>query len=337
MILAGDVGGTSVRLAYFEQRSGKLWPAAEEVKHARDYPTFEAAVREFKLSNAYKVTCACFGVAGPVKNGYVKASNLPWIIDASVLEREAGIAKVHLINDLEANAYGLAELGPNDLEDLTPGIKGSEGNAAVISAGTGLGEAGLFWDGRSHHPFAAEGGHADFGPANDIQLELWQFLHKKFGGHVSWERVLSGPGQHNIYEFLRDSGKGQEEPWLREEMNADDASAVITRHGLDGSSPLCQQAVEMFVEVYGAAAGNLALKYLAVSGVYLGGGIAPKILPKLKEPRFLIAFRGKGRLRSLLETIPVRVVMNEKTALLGAGRVAMQSCLQSAKAENLHA
>src|SRR6185437_11919640 len=286
------------------------------------YPSFEAAVSEFRLSNAYNITCACFGVAGPVKNGYVQASNLPWIIDASVVEREADIATVQLINDLEANAYGLGELEEADLETLTPGIHGSEGNAAVISAGTGLGEAGLFWDGASHRPFAAEGGHADFGPANDLQVELWRYLHQRFGGHVSWERVLSGPGQHNIYEFLR------------EEMDAADASAVITRHGLDGSSPLCRQAVDVFVEIYGAAAGNLALKYLAVSGVYLGGGIAPKILPKLKEPRFLIAFRGKGRLRSLLETIPVRVVLNEKTALLGAGRVAMQNC--AAKTENLH-
>src|SRR6185312_13631605 len=164
MILAGDVGGTSVRLAYFERRSGKLFPVVEEVKHARDYPSFEAAVKEFRLSNAYNITCACFGVAGPVKNGYVKASNLPWIIDASVVEREADIATVHLINDLEANAYGLGELEEADLETLTPGIHGSEGNAAVISAGTGLGEAGLFWDGVSHRRFAAEGGHADFGP-----------------------------------------------------------------------------------------------------------------------------------------------------------------------------
>jgi len=334
MILAGDVGGTSVRLAYFERRSGKLFSVVEEVKHARDYPSFEAAVKEFRLSNAYSITCACFGVAGPVKNGYVKASNLPWIIDASVVEREADIATVHLINDLEANAYGLGELEEADLETLTPGIHGSEGNAAVISAGTGLGEAGLFWDGVSHRPFAAEGGHADFGPADDLQVELWRYLHQRFGGHVSWERVLSGPGQHNIYEFLRDRGKGEEESWLREEMDAADASAVITRHGLDGSSPLCRQAVDVFVEIYGAAAGNLALKYLAVSGVYLGGGIAPKILPKLKEPRFLGAFRAKGRLQHSLQTIPVRVVLNEKTALLGAGRVAMQNC--AAKTENLH-
>ncbi|HWC17521.1 MAG TPA: glucokinase, partial [Terriglobales bacterium] len=260
-------------------------------------------------------------------NGIVKASNLPWIIDASVLEREAGIRRVHLINDLEANAYGLAELNDDDFEILTPGITGLKGNAAVISAGTGLGEAGLFWDGNAHRPFAAEGGHADFGPANDLQMELWQYLHRKFG-HVSWERVLSGPGQYNVYEFLRQSGRGQEEPWLTDELKRDDPSAVISRHGIHGTSPLCELAVNIFVEIYGAAAGNLALKILAVNGVYVGGGIAPKILPKLKEPRFLEAFRDKGRLRPLMETIPVRVVLNEKTALLGAGHVAMLHCHQ---------
>jgi len=328
MILAGDVGGTSVRLAYFELKNSRLTAVAEEVKHAREYPSLQTAVIEFIRDHHCSPICACFGVAGPVTNGIVKASNLPWIIDASVLEREASIPKVHLINDLEANAYGLAELADEDFEILTPGIIGLRGNAAVISAGTGLGEAGLFWDGTTHVPFAAEGGHADFGPANELQMELWQYLHKKFG-HVSWERVLSGPGQYNIYEFLRQSGRGDEEPWLTEEMKRDDPSAVISRHALNGTSPLCELAVNIFVEIYGAAAGNLALKILAVSGVYVGGGIAPKILPKLREPRFLEAFRDKGRLRPLMETIPVRVVLNEKTALLGAGHVAVMHCGQA--------
>ena len=322
MILAGDVGGTSVRLAYFELKNDRLSAIAEGLKHARDYSSLQSAVVEFIRDHGFAPICACFGVAGPVTNGVVKASNLPWIIDASVLEREAAIPRVHLINDLEANAYGLAELTEQDFELLTPGITGLKGNAAVISAGTGLGEAGLFWDGSAHRPFAAEGGHADFAPANELQAELWRYLNKKFG-HVSWERVLSGPGQHNIYEFLRQNGNGQEEPWLTEELKHDDPSAVISRHGIDGTSRLCELAVNMFVEIYGAAAGNLALKILALSGVYVGGGIAPKILPKLKEPRFLEAFRDKGRLRPLMETIPVRVVLNEKTALLGAGHVAM--------------
>jgi len=323
MILAGDIGGTSARLAYFEQKGNRLVPVVEEVKTSHNYPSLQAAVLEFKRKYSYTIACACFGVAGPVHNRRVEAPNLPWIIDANVLERELNVDTVYLINDLEANAHGLSELQDADFATLAPGEPGTKGNAAVISAGTGLGEAGLYWDGVQHHVFAAEGGHADFAPANELQVELWHYLHKKFGGHVSWERVLSGPGQHNIYEFLRDTGKGVEEPWLAEEIKAGDASAAISRNGLSGKSALCVQAVNLFVEIYGAAAGNLALQFLAVGGVFIGGGIAPKILPKLREPRFLEAFCDKGRLRPLLEEIPVRVVLNDKTALLGAGHVAM--------------
>lgn len=329
MILAGDIGGTSARLAYFEQRDGRLFPLAEEVKHSRDYPSLQAAVLEFTRKHNYPVSCACFGVAGPVNNGRIEAPNLPWVIEAVVLERELGISKVYLINDLEANAHGLSELVEADFAVLARGVAGVRGNAAVISAGTGLGVAGLYWDGAMHHPFAAEGGHADFAPADDLQAELWHYLHKKFDGHVSWERVLSGPGQYNIYQFLRDTGKGQEEPWLTKELREGDPSAVVSRHGLTGESSLCEHAVELFVELYGAAAGNLALNFLAVGGVFIGGGIAPKILPKLKEPRFIHAFCNKGRLRMLLEQISVRVVLNDKTALLGAGHVAMMDAAKA--------
>ena len=330
MILAGDIGGTSARLAYFEQKQNRLHPVVEEVKHSHEYPSVQAAVLEFQNKHNYSVACACLGVAGPVQNGRVEAPNLPWVIDSSALEHALGIDKVYLINDLEANAYGLSELLEADFAVLASGDPKVEGNAAVISAGTGLGEAGLYWDGVEHHVFAAEGGHADFAPANEIQVKLWSFLRKKFGGHVSWERVLSGPGQYNIYEFLRETGRGTEESWLTEEMKADDPSAVISRNGLSGKSPLCEQAVNVFVEIYGAAAGNLALKFLAVGGVFIGGGIAPKILPKMKEPRFFEAFCDKGRLRSLLEKIPVRVVLNDKTALLGAGHVAMVHTIKAA-------
>lgn len=329
MILAGDIGGTSARLAYFERKNNRLLPIVEEVKHSHEYPNLESAVLEFQRKHNYRVACACFGVAGPVHNRRIEAPNLPWIIDAAVLERTLGIDTVYLINDLEANAHGLSELQEQDLAVLAPGVPGSKGNQAVISAGTGLGEAGLYWDGTKYHVFAAEGGHADFAPANELQVELWMYLRKKFGGHVSWERVLSGPGQYNIYQFLRDTGKGTEEAWLSEEIKQGDASAVISRNGLSGKSPLCEQAVNVFVEIYGAAAGNLALKFLATGGVFMGGGIAPKILPKLKEPRFFQAFCDKGRLRSLLEEIPVRVVLNDKTALLGAAHVAMTNALKT--------
>lgn len=322
MILAGDIGGTSARLAYFEKKDGRLSPVVEEVKRSRDYPTLQAALLEFKRKHNYSVSCACFGIAGPIRAGRVETPNLPWIIEASVLERELEISKVYLLNDLEANAHGLSELTAADFAVLAQGVP-AQGNAAVISAGTGLGEAGLFWDGSSHHPFACEGGHADFAPTNELQVELWRYLSKKFGGHVSVERVVSGPGQYNVYEFLRETGKGNEEPWLTEELKTGDRSAVVSRNGVSGKSPMCEQAVNLFVEIYGSAAGNLALKILALGGVFLGGGIAPKILAKLKEPLFLEAFRNKGRLRKLLEQIPVKVVLNDKTALLGAGHVAM--------------
>jgi glucokinase len=323
MILAGDIGGTSTRLAYFEPKNGRLLPVVEEVKRSGDYRTLEAAVLEFTGKHTYAVSHACFGIAGPVSNRRVQTPNLPWHIDAEVLESALGINKVFLINDLEANAHGLIQLTERDFAVLAPGVLGAVGNAAVISAGTGLGEAGLYWDGVSHHPFAGEGGHADFAPANELQVELWSYLRKKFSGHVSWERVLSGPGQFNIYQFLRDTGKGQEEAWLQEEIKAGDPSAAISRNGLSGKSPLCEQAVNLFVDIYGAAAGNAALKFLALGGIFIGGGIAPKILPKLKDPRFIRAFYDKGRLHTLLERIPVKVVLNDKTALLGAGNVAM--------------
>lgn len=329
MILAGDIGGTSARLAYFEQRDGRLLPVVEEVKHSRDYPSLQAAVLEFTRTHEHPVPCACFGVAGPVNKGRIEAPNLPWVIEAAVLERELGIGKVYLINDLEANAHGLSELRDGDFAVLAPGVAGAVGNAAVISAGTGLGVAGLYWDGVQHHPFAAEGGHADFAPADELQAELWQYLHKKFGGHVSWERVLSGPGQYNIYQFLRDTGKEQEEAWLTKELREGDPSAVISKHGLSGESRICEHAVDLFVELYGAAAGNLALSFLALGGVFIGGGIAPKILPKLKEPRFIQAFYNKGRLRTLVEQISVRVVLNDKTALLGAGHVAVMHVVKA--------
>jgi glucokinase len=196
------------------------------------------------------------------------------------------------------------------------------GNQAVIAAGTGLGQAGMFWDGTKHQVFASEGGHADFAPSNEMEIELFRYLHARFG-HVSYERVLSGPGLHNVYEFLRDTGHGKEPQWLTEEMAQSDPAAVISRAGINGECSLCEQALDLFVSVYGAEAGNLALKVKATGGVFLGGGIAPKLLPKLSGPGFMAAFLNKGRLRPLLETVPVKVITNDSTALLGAARCAV--------------
>jgi glucokinase len=265
---------------------------------------------------------ACFGVAGPVRNGRVEASNLPWVIDSNRLADELRIRKAVLINDVEANAWGIPTLDPKDVVSLNQ-VKGAPaGNQAVIAAGTGLGEAGMYWDGVQHHVFACEGGHGDFAPRNELEMDLLRYLRARFG-HVSYERIVSGPGLLNVFHFLRDSGRGTEPKWLADEMLHSDPAAAISKAALDGKCPLSEQALDLFVSIYGAEAGNLALKIMATGGVYLGGGIAPKIVPKLSGPLFMQAFVCKGRMQPLLETMPVKVITNDKTALLGAARCAV--------------
>ncbi len=320
-ILAGDVGGTNTRLACYET-DGRRWLAvAEQIVPSRDHPGLDAIVTGFKSSRRLRIDRACIGVAGPVRNGRCEVTNLPWVVDGARLASALRLPRVRLINDVEANAYGIGALGPEDFEILNAGAAGSTGNMAVISAGTGLGEAGLYWDGNLHRPFASEGGHSDFAPANDLQAELWAFLSKEFG-HVSWGRVLSGPGLHHIYRFLRDTGRGDEPQELKEEMAEGDPSAAISKAALSGRSDLCVRALDMFVEIYGAEAGNLALKVMAVGGVFIGGGIAPKIIEKMKHSAFMAAFTAKGPMRRLLQDMPVRVILNDRTALLGAARCA---------------
>ncbi|HZI32172.1 MAG TPA: glucokinase, partial [Candidatus Binatia bacterium] len=260
-------------------------------------------------------------VAGPVNCGRVITPNLPWETHDSTLAQELGIERVRLINDLEANAYGVAALTSAEMVTIQAGDLNAVGNAAVISAGTGLGEAGLFWDGKELMPFACEGGHADFAPRNELESELLQYLRARFG-RVSYERVLSGKGQHLLYEFLRDVKGHAETPALAPEMRSHNPSVVITRAGLKKTCELCVTALDWYVSLYGAEAGNLALKMMATGGVYIGGGIAPKIVQKLKEPVFIDSFVSKGRMKELLSSIPVRVIMNDQTALLGAARVA---------------
>jgi glucokinase len=230
-----------------------------------------------------------------------------------------GVDRALVINDLEATAWGLSVLPPTDLAVLQAGRPAATGNAAVIAAGTGLGEAGLVWDGRRHRPFASEGGHADWAPQDELQLDLWRFLAVE-RGHVSVERVLSGPGLHNIYRFLRDARGLAEPAWLADALREGPPAPVISRAALEGRSELCARALDTFVAIYGAEAGNLGLRVLATAGVYVGGGIAPQILPALQRPGFLEAFRAKGRLRPLLEAMPVRVVLNDQAGLVGAAR-----------------
>jgi glucokinase len=331
MILAGDIGGTSTRLALFEVVGGKLVPRAQAKYPSREHKGLDEIVQAFVASQraagaTQPIEHAAFGIAGPIRDGRVHTSNLPWIIDARELSRELKVAEVHLLNDLEANAYGIAELGSSDFVTLNAGQADPRGNAAIISAGTGLGEAGIYFDGQQLHPFACEGGHSDFSPRDALEAELLLHLKEKFSqssaGHVSYERVLAGPGLHNIYEFLRDTGRGQQSPELAAALAHEDPSAVISKAALEGSSQLCVQAMDMFVSFYGAEAGNLALKMMSTRAVYVGGGIAPKIIRKLQEPRFLEAFCDKGRLKPVLQLIPVRVIMNDQTALLGSARFA---------------
>jgi glucokinase len=321
VILAGDIGGTNTRLALLEDNGGRLTAIAEETFPSREYASLEAVLQEFIATHPFPITCACFGIAGPVRHGRTDATNIPWVVDSTLVAHELGLKNVGLLNDLEANAYGIPCLQLTDFVVLNEGARDAEGNTALIAAGTGLGEAGLYWDGRQHRPFATEGGHADFAPRTHLEVELLEYLLKQFP-RVSYERVVSGPGLVNIYRFLRDSGRGSEPPWLVEQMRAEDAGAVISQAALTGKSELCAQALDLFVMLYGAEAGNLALKVLAAGGVFLGGGIAPKIIQKLQEPVFLNAFIAKGRMKPLLQAMPVRVILNDKTALLGAARFA---------------
>jgi glucokinase len=318
MILAGDIGGTSSRLALFEADGGRLRRSAEETLPSRDYQDLTPILKAFLARPGRAAHIACLGVPGPVRDGRCRTTNLPWLVDAAVLSKDLGFP-VLLLNDLEAAAHGLDELQPEDCAILNEGAPGASGNRAIVAAGTGLGEAGLFWDGTAHRPFGTEGGHASFAPADPLQADLLRFLARD-GGHVSWERVLSGPGLLNVYTFLRDADHGGETPALAERLRRDDPPAVITDAALKGESPLCIRAVELFAALYGAEAGNLALKIMATGGVWLGGGIAPRILPFLKTPAFREAFASKGRMRPLLETMPVRVILRNDVALLGAAR-----------------
>jgi glucokinase len=317
MILAGDVGGTKSNLALFTIKGEKLTPVIERTLPSGDYPGLEDLIRAF-LDQATsrepsvtteQISSACFGVAGPVVEDRCETPNLPWVITAQGLGEVLGLEAVKLINDLEATGYGIPCLGSEEFITLNKVSLRQKGNGALIAAGTGLGEAMLYWDGTDFVPMASEGGHADFAPRNALEIEL-----------VSYERVLSGPGLFNIYSFLRDAGYGEEPAWLTEKLQQEDPSAAIGKAALANESALCVKALDMLVSIYGAESGNLALKVMAVGGVFVGGGIAPKIIEKLSDGTFMRAFTDKGRLSPVLEAIPVRVILNAKTALYGAAR-----------------
>ena len=321
MILAGDIGGTNARLAYFQPQNGHLRLLSERVFPSREHSELGEIVTQFLQESGTRPEVACFGIAGPVRNGRVETSNLPWVIEQSRLAKQIQLPATLLINDLEASAWGIGALGDADLVPLNNVSGPTIGNQAVIAPGTGLGQAGLFWDGTRHLVFACEGGHSDFAPQNDLQIELLRFLQKRYG-HVSYERIVSGPGLVNVYEFLRDGGYATGSPKVAAQLKSGDASAAISRAALDATCPLAEKALDLWISVYGAEAANLALKVMATGGLFLAGGISPKILARLKGPIFMETFLNKGRMRTLVESIPVQVVTNEKAGLLGAARCA---------------
>jgi len=342
IFLAGDIGGTKTRLAVFEVSGAQLRVVHETFYPSRDYATFEALLGDF-LSRIKTPGNAAFGIAGPVQGRVVQTTNLPWRIDGDVLQQQFGFAQCTLLNDLEATAYGLPALGEKDLLTLQAGAPDARGNAAVIAAGTGLGEAGLFWDGRRHQPFATEGGHASFSPGNELEMALLRHLGETTSHstklqktaakslviqqqhrHVSWERVVSGMGLLSLHEFLRLHRHAEAPQWLDEEMRNGDAAAAIANAALSRRDEICVETLEWFVRLYGAETGNLALKVMSRGGLYLGGGIAPKILPLLQNGAFLDAFLNKGRMRPLLEAMPVKVILNDRAALFGSALRAAQ-------------
>lgn len=320
MILAGDIGATRTRLAAFQTEGNRLNCVVQKIYPSQEHNGLLEVLREFIRTEGIPVHSACFGVAGPVRGGRSKISNLPWTIDCKELAMQLKLNSVGLLNDLEAYAYGIDALESKDFVTLSEGLEDAEGNRAVISAKTGLGMAGLYWDGFRHHPFACEGGHADFASRNELQAELSSYLQKKFG-HVSCERVLSGPGIRNIYDFLRDTKKAEEPLSLRDQLRgARDVSALIAQLALAGNTPICEETMEIFVGVLGAETGNCALRYMTTGGIFIAGVIAAKNVEKLKNAAFLQAFLDKGRMSSLLKDMPIRVVLNDDCGLIGSAR-----------------
>lgn len=320
MILAGEIGATRTRLAAFQTEGNRLQCVVEKTYPSHDYSSLAEILPQFIRTEGIPVHSACFGAAGPVRAGRSKISNLPWTIDAKELATQLKLPCVGLLNDIEAYAYGIDALESKDFITISRGSEDPEGNRAVISAKTGLGMAGLYWDGFRHHPFACEGGHADFAPRDAVQIELLAYLQKKYG-RVSCERVLSGPGIHDIYDFVRDTSKGEEAADVREQLNkTPDRSPLISRLALEGKSRICEQTLSIFVSVFGAEAGNCALRYMTTGGIYIGGVIAAKIAPKMQDGTFLKAFLDKGRMEAILKDMPVQIIANDDCGLIGAAR-----------------
>jgi glucokinase len=320
MLLAGDIGGTKTVLAVCSPEAGARAPLLEMTFLSGRYASLAAVVGEFMAKHSYAVSHASFGVAGPVVAGRAEVTNLPWEMSESGLQSELQFRAVRLLNDLESIAYAVPHLSASDLHTINAGEAVGGGALAVIAPGTGLGEAFLTSDGGPYRAHPSEGGHASFAPNDDLQIDLLHYLHKRIG-HVSCERVCSGLGLPNIYAFLKESGYVEEPAWLAAKLaSAHDPTPLIVGTALDSerACEICLATLRIFVSILGAEAGNLALKVLSTGGVYIGGGIPPRILPVFQEPYFMQAFLNKGRFADILERMPVHVILNPKAALLGA-------------------
>lgn len=319
MILAGDLGGTKSNLGLFDVQNGKLVRTSHKRYASGDHAGLQEITKDFLSGASAKVTAASFGIAGPVVNNSVHATNLPWIIDGAAMAKFLGLGCVRLINDVEAAAYGIGVMEPGDLDTIYPGAPGAEGTRAVISAGTGLGEGMLLWDGKRYVIMPTEAGHADFAPHTDQQADLWKHL-KKNSEFVSAEMILAGRGFQRVHEFLDPSVT---HPGFDD--HSIDPAPGITERGLSGECPVCVATLDLWIEIYGSEAGNLAVRTVARGGIYIAGGIAVKILAKLKNGKFAAAVRHKEKMADFLATIPIRVVLNEECPLMGAAFVAWQN------------
>jgi len=324
LILAGDIGGTKTNLGLF--RKGKRRPVVKVIKTypSQEAPSLSYIIEQFLAKHPAAVTNACFGVAGPVRNGVSRTTNLPWDVSEKKLKNRFGWDKVRVINDLTATAYAVPLLAKRELFTLNSGRKYREKSIGLIAPGTGLGMALLIWNNGRYVPIPSEGGHIDFAPNNEAEAAFWKYLHVRLG-HVSVERALSGPGLFIIYCWMKFTGQGSEPEWLAEKLNQGDLSRAITEAALEDKDPLCMKALDFFVSILGATAGNLALTNLTRGGIYLGGGIAPKILSKLQEGLFMRAFVEKGRFKGLMNEVPVHVILNDKAPLLGAAHLALMN------------
>lgn len=324
MILAGDIGGTKTNLALFELKDNTLSIHAQYQFPSRDFSSFNEMITAFKKKTSMPlIDGACFGVAGPVIEGRCRTTNLTWDITTSDLQEYLGIQKVRLLNDLEATAYGMLYLPEDQFVHLNPTGRDIDGNRAVIAAGTGLGQAMLYYDGTAYHPIGTEGGHSDFAPLTPQQDALLKWMRNRYPEHVSFERLLSGPGIYTLYEFLIESDFSAQPTSMLNIPEGVDRSAMVSECALKEHDPLCMEALRLFVEIYGAEAGNLALKTMSLGGVYIGGGIAPKILQVLANNHFMNGFLSKGRFNEMLQGIQVKVALNPETALLGAAHFAV--------------